>query len=121
LLAAVWPDWHHHCARLGRPRAGLGWGCGAGEYRPADSGTGGDHDEFDEAPAARRLGRIAAVGAVALLLAGSAAATAAARPKGNPNAEIDMGFRSNGDPYSFEFAGVWAVGCAYVNVNTGTE
>ncbi len=70
------------------------------------------------------FGRIAAVGAATLLLAGSLAPSVAARPRNPANSYIQMCFESNGNPYYFEFAGVWAVGCEYAdrdNVDTGSR
>lgn len=70
------------------------------------------------------MGRIAAVGALALVLAGTVASPATASMKG-ANAAIDLCFQSGGDPTPFEFAGVWAVGCKYLDgtdqVDTGTR
>ncbi len=64
-------------------------------------------------------GRIATVGALALLLTGSAPTTAAAWPAHPANDHIQMCFESGGNPYYFEFAGVWAVGCEWSHVDVG--
>jgi hypothetical protein len=69
---------------------------------------------------ARRIGRIAAVGAVALLLAGSAAPAAEARWR-DADAAMEECERAGGEAYYFEFMGVWAVGCEYVTVDIGSH
>jgi hypothetical protein len=74
---------------------------------------------------ARRMGQIAAVGAVALLLVGSAAAPAAAKPRHIANAHIDACFDNGGEVYTFYYLGVWGVGCTFPSgaewVVTGSE
>ena len=62
----------------------------------------------------RRVGRLAAVGAVALLLAGAAAGSAEARiPPWASNAGQYCA-QNGGDPWLFEFAGfLLGVGCDY--------
>ena len=62
---------------------------------------------------ARVVGRIAAVGAIALLLAGSATAPTAAKPRHVANAHIDACFDSGGEVHTFYFLGVWGVGCTF--------
>jgi hypothetical protein len=68
----------------------------------------------------RTIGRLAAVGAVALVLAGSAAAPAAAMPRRDPSVAINQCVKHGGEAYYFEFAGVWAVGCRFVTADAGT-
>jgi hypothetical protein len=59
----------------------------------------------------QRLGRIAAVGAVALLLVGTVAPTAEALPRQAANIFVDLCIGDGGNPLVFDFGGVWAVGC----------
>jgi len=68
-------------------------------------------------PAAQWGRRLAAVGAVAIVLAGTAAAPAAARTKvprsGVAHSLYYMCAGVGGDPFYFEYMGVWGVGCDY--------
>jgi hypothetical protein len=69
----------------------------------------------------RHLGGSAIAGAIALLLTGSMATTADARPRHMANGYIEMCLDTGGDPYFFEYWGAWAVGCEYIDVTTGTN
>jgi hypothetical protein len=77
----------------------------------------------------RKLGRLAAVGAVALLLAGAWAASAATTPM-VPRSRIANALANycsllGGDPAHVQFMGVWGVGCkvasGYVAVWVGDD
>src|SRR3954454_8685790 len=70
----------------------------------------------------RLFGRIAVVGAAGLTLASAIPTTTEARPRQphRANGEIEICMGSGGDPYLFEYWGVWAVGCEYTSVTTGT-
>jgi hypothetical protein len=74
---------------------------------------------------AKTAGRLAAVGAVALVLAGAVATPAEARPKTPRWVEAEDGecADAGGDPTLFAFFGVYAVACDYgegdVEVITG--
>src|SRR5262245_44441079 len=74
-----------------------------------------------QTPLTRHLGGTVVAGAIAILLAGSVAPTAEARPRHVANGYIDMCLDTGGDPYYFEYWGAWAVGCEYVSVTTGTN
>lgn len=66
----------------------------------------------------RKIGRIAAVGAVALLLAGTAAAPAGAERNDTVrrvNGTIGDCFGAGGDPTVVEFVGVFVVSCQHGN------
>lgn len=69
------------------------------------------------APVGRRIGRIAAVGAVALVLAGTMAAPAEAMRRrdavGGANMAIGYCFNGGGDPNSYEYGGTIYVSCTY--------
>jgi hypothetical protein len=69
------------------------------------------------APVGRRIGQIAAVGAVALVLAGAVASPAEAmrRRDAVSGANIAVGycFNGGGDPNSYEYGGTIYVSCTY--------
>jgi hypothetical protein len=64
-----------------------------------------------------RIGRLAAVGAAALLLAGVVATSAEARPRSaavsQVNGAIGLCFWVGGDPYVYEFPGSFSFGCLF--------
>ena len=64
-----------------------------------------------------RIGQIAAVGAVALTLAGAAAGSADAYPRSAAtryaSSSIAFCFDTGGDPTAYDFGGSWQVVCVY--------
>jgi hypothetical protein len=76
---------------------------------------------LEKSQSMRHLGRIAVVGAAAVTLAGAMPTTTEARPMHPANGEIQICMETGGDPYLFEYWGVWAVGCEYITVTTGTS
>lgn len=71
------------------------------------------------APTRRRVAQIAAVGAVALVLAGAVSSPAEAMRRRDAsvmaNSAIGMCFDGGGDPNSYEYGGTIYVSCTYEN------